>query len=181
MKKKEGPSPRLKLPVTLTKAYQGKMLEVDRDQETITLVGPEGESLGTVTWEAVIDCIRASHEKTRLAESRTQPRVLLLIRVRYKMPDGRLIEARASGVGGGGLFVESDAPLPVKTSLVLTFSLPDRPGEWLDATGEVAWICPKPDQYTLFPGMGIRFTHIDSKVRERVLELVSSLKKPDQK
>ncbi len=103
----------------------------------------------------------------------------LLIRVRYQTPEGRLIEGRASGIGGGGIFVESDAPLPVKTGLALAFSLLDRPSEWLDAKGEVAWICPQRDQYTLFPGMGVRFTDIAPKARERVLELVSSLKKPD--
>jgi uncharacterized protein (TIGR02266 family) len=171
----------MKLPVIVTQAHRGKALDVDSERETITLIGAQGERLGTLTWEAIIEYIRASNEKTRTVESRTQPRASLLIRVQYRTPEGKVIEGRASGIGGGGIFVESGAPLPVKTSLALTFSLPDRPDEWLEAKGEVAWICPQRDQYTAFPGMGIKFTDVSPKVREQVLQLVSSLRKPDQK
>ena len=39
----------MKLQVTATEAHQGKALEVDYDQETITLMGAKGELVGTVT------------------------------------------------------------------------------------------------------------------------------------
>lgn len=181
MKKKERESQRVKFPVVLTKGYEGNSLEVDRDRETISLVGSEGESLGTVSWEAVIDCVRASSEKPRVTEVRAYPRVSLLFRVRYKTPEGVQLEHQASGIGGGGLFIESDAPQPKGTNLSLAFALPDRPAEWLEAKGSVAWICPRRDQYTASPGMGIKFTDIAPKVRERVIQLVNSLKAPDSK
>jgi Tfp pilus assembly protein PilZ len=62
----------------------------------------------------------------------------------------------------------------------MEFSLPERPNEWLSAKGVVAWVCPKADQYTFSPGMGVRFTEIDPGVREQVLALVTSLQNMGQ-
>ncbi len=87
-----------------------------------------------------------------------------------------MFESRAGGIGGGGLFIESTAPLPVGTKLTVEFVLPDRPAEWLEAKGAVAWVCPKADQYTFSPGMGVRFTDISAEARGRVMDLVKSLK-----
>ena len=83
-------------------------------------------------------------------------------------------------MGGGGLFTESQSPLSVGTKLSLEFSLPERPNEWLTAKGVVAWVCPKADQYTFSPGMGVRFTDIATDIRNRVLELVKSLQQVGQ-
>jgi uncharacterized protein (TIGR02266 family) len=101
--------------------------------------------------------------------------VTLTFRVKYKTPEGQHFESRAGGIGGGGLFIESHSPLPVGTKLALEFSLPEKPSEWLPAKGLVAWVCPKADQYTFSPGMGVRFTEISPDIRNRVLELVKSL------
>ncbi len=57
----------------------------------------------------------------------------------------------------------------------MEFSLPERTNEWLAAKGVVAWICPKADQYTFSPGMGVRFTDIAPEIRNRVLDLVKTL------
>jgi type IV pilus assembly protein PilZ len=46
----------------------------------------------------------------------------------------------------------------------------------LPAKGLIAWVCPKADQYTFSPGMGVRFTEINPEIRNRVLELVKSVK-----
>jgi uncharacterized protein (TIGR02266 family) len=171
----------MKFHVVATKAHQGKSLELDVKQETITLLGPDGQSLGEVTWGAIIDYISYSQQQTRSNEARTQPRVSLTAKVRYMASDGSQVESRATGVGGGGLFIESTSPLTVGTELTVSFSLPDRPGEWMEGKGRVAWVCPKPDQYTFFPGMGIRFTTVDPETRARLVEFVNSLKKPDLK
>jgi uncharacterized protein (TIGR02266 family) len=169
----------MKLPVVATKAHQGKSLELDAKRETITLLGTDGQSLGMVTWGAVIDYITFSQQQTRSSEARTQPRVSLTAKVRYLAADGSQVESRATGVGGGGLFIESTSPVAVGTELTVSFSLPDRPGEWMEGKGRVAWVCPKPDQYTFFPGMGIRFTAIAPDTRARLLEFVNSMKKSE--
>lgn len=170
----------MKLPVVVTKAHQGKSLELDTKRETITLLGSDGQVLGVASWGAIIDYINASQQHARPDEARTQPRVSLTAKVRYLAPDGSPVESRATGVGGGGLFIESHAPMAIGTELTVSFALPDRSAEWLEAKGKVAWVCPKADQYTFFPGMGVRFTAVAPDTQARMLEFVNSLKKSDQ-
>lgn len=162
----------MKLPVIATKTHVGKSLEVDCNRETITLLGPAGEPLGTVTWESVIEQLLSQVPPKEPTETRSQARVSLSFQVRYRTPDGNTYEGLASGIGGGGLFIESHEPLPVGTKLFLEFSLPRTSAEWLEARGVVAWVCPKSDQYTFSSGMGISFTDIAADVRNRVLDLV---------
>ena len=177
MKKKEREVLQVKLPVNVTKAHKGKYLEVDTEGETMTLLDPSGQNLGTVTWESIIEHIRALTDKTTPTHVRVHPRASLLIRVRYRALSGQQVEGRASGIGGGGLYIESTAPLPVGSELALQFALPQHPSAWLEAKGVVAWVCPKSDQYTFFPGMGVKFTEIAVDARDLVLELVRSLKR----
>ncbi|HYM37580.1 MAG TPA: PilZ domain-containing protein [Nitrospiraceae bacterium] len=171
----------MKLPVVATKSHQGKSLELDTKRETIALLGSEGQVLGVVGWGAIIDYISFSQQQAPSTEARTQPRVSLTAKVRYLAPNGSQVESRATGVGGGGLFIESTAPMAVGTEFTISFALPDRSAEWLEAKGKVAWVCPKADQYTFFPGMGVRFTSVAPDTRARMLEFVNSLKKSDSK
>ncbi len=165
----------MKLMVTATETHQGKVLDIDCDQETITLLGINGERLGTLTWEAVIERILASDEDSRFAHSRAHPRAPLAIRVRYTTPEGKQFDSLTGGIGGGGLFIESSTPLPQGTELTVEFALPDRPWEKLKAKGKVAWTRNKPERYLLFPGMGVQFTDIAPEARAQVLELVNAL------
>src|SRR5437867_1109468 len=96
----------MKLQVTATEAHQGKALEVDYDQETITLMGAKGELVGTVTWSSIIDYIESADEESR--HVRAHPRAPLAIKVRYSTQDGKQFESITGGIGGGGLFIESD-------------------------------------------------------------------------
>ncbi len=170
----------MKLPIVVTKAHQGKSLELDTKQETISLLGSDGQVLGTAGWGAIIDYLSFSQRQDHPSEARLEPRVSLTAKVRYLAPDGSQVESRATGVGGGGLFIESTKPLAIGTELTVSFSLPDRPGEWMEGKGRIAWVCPRPDQYTFFPGMGIRFTAVATATRARLLEFVGSLKKSDK-
>jgi uncharacterized protein (TIGR02266 family) len=140
----------------------------------VTLLGINGEPIGSLSWDFVIDQILAYRKLPVQKEVRSEPRISLAFRVRYNTPEGPRFESRAGGIGGGGLFIESQAPLPMGTKLAMEFSLPEKPSEWLPAKGMVAWVCPKADQYTFSPGMGVRFTEITQEVRERILELVKT-------
>jgi len=62
----------------------------------------------------------------------------------------------------------------------MEFSLPEKPLEWLPVRGTVAWVCPKADQYTFSPGMGVRFTEIAADVRDQILEVVKSAQDTDK-
>jgi uncharacterized protein (TIGR02266 family) len=147
---------------------------MDETRELVTLLGINGEPIGSLSWDFVIDQIMAYRKLPVQREVRSEPRISLAFRVRYNTPEGRRFESRAGGIGGGGMFIESHTPLPVGTKLVMEFSLPEKPEEWLLTKGVVAWVCPKADQYTFSPGMGVQFTEVTQEIRDRILELVKS-------
>jgi len=165
----------VKYQVVSSLRHKGKTIELDSAREIITLRAINGDSMGNLSWDFVIDQILAYRKPPATRESRSEPRVTLSFRVRYKTPEGQHFESRAGGIGGGGLFIESLTPLAVGTILAMEFSLPENPHEWLPVKGLVAWVCPKADQYTFSPGMGVRFTEIDPDIRSRVVELVKSI------
>jgi hypothetical protein len=45
----------VKLPVRISLRHRGKVLGLDSETETMTLLDPRNEPLGAVSWEAVID------------------------------------------------------------------------------------------------------------------------------
>lgn len=165
----------MKYPVSSSLRHKGKVLELDAAREMVTLFGINGDPIGSLSWDFVIDQILAYRKAPVQKEIRSEPRISLAFRVRYNTPEGQRFESRAGGIGGGGLFIESLAPLPVGTKLAMEFSLPEQPAEWLPAKGVVAWVCPKADQYTFSPGMGVRFTDIKPETRDRILELVKAV------
>lgn len=164
----------MKYPVASSLRHRGKVLDLDAEREMVTLLGINGEPIGSLSWDFVIDQILAYRKLPVQKEVRTEPRISLAFRVRYNTPEGERFESRAGGIGGGGLFIESQTPLRVGTKLAMEFSLPEKPTEWLSAKGVVAWVCPKADQYTFSPGMGVRFTEVAPEIRDRILELVKS-------
>jgi len=170
----------VKYPVNSSLRHRGKALEIDATQEVVRLLGINGEPIGSLPWDFVIDQLLAYRKPPAPKEIRSEPRVALSFPIRYNTLEGRQFESRAGGIGGGGLFIESLTPLPVGTKLTMEFALPERPTAWLPARGVVAWVCPKADQYTFSPGMGVRFSEISPEVRDRVLALVKILQNPDQ-
>lgn len=164
----------MKYSVASSLRHRGKALELDTAREVVTLLGVNGEALGSMPWDFVIDQIMAYRKLPVQKEVRSEPRISLAFRVRYQAPEGQHFESRAGGIGGGGMFIESLVPLPVGTRLAMEFSLPESPTEWLPTKGIVAWICPKADHYTFSPGMGVQFTDIAPEIRERILNVVKS-------
>ena len=164
----------MRLPIVATKAHLGKTLHLDLDRETLTLVGPGGEELGSLSWESIINQVLAQSipRESKGAQARTHPRIALSFHIEYGTPEGYRYEGQAGGLGVGGLFIESQSPLPVGTKVSMDFALPDTPDQWVQAQGIVAWVCPKADQYTFSPGMGVRFTDLPSETRKNILEIV---------
>lgn len=73
-----------------------------------------------------------------------------------------------------GIFIRSDNPLPVGTSLELKFA-PDGQAP-IELLGDVTWINPyRPFGDNLNPGMGVRFRELDPDMRERIVELVRTV------
>ena len=153
----------MKFPVFTTEGHGGKVLEVNAEQEVVTLHSNTGEMLGTLSWGSVIEQILASDDDVRFAHARSHPRAPLAVKVRYTTPEGRQYDSLTGGIGAGGLFIESSAPLAPGTELSVEFALPDRPWEKYKAKAKVAWTRNKPERHLLFPGMGIQFTSIDER------------------
>ena len=162
-------------PVVSTAGYQGKSLVMDSGRETINVHDTSGQLLGSVSWGAVIEQVVVSGEDARFTHCRTQPRAPLALKVRYTTPEGKQFDSLTGGIGGGGLFIESGAPLSPGTELTVEFALPDRPWDKLKTKAKVAWVRNKPERCLLFPGMGIQFVELDTKVQEQLVGLVEAL------
>jgi len=165
----------MKLPVLSTAGHEGKSLVIDSKLETITIHDPFGQPLGAVSWGAVIERVLASGEDARFAHCRAQPRAPLALKVRYTTPEGKQFDSLTGGIGGGGLFIESGAPLRLGTELTVEFALPDKPWDKLTAKAKVAWVRSKPERYLLFPGMGVQFIELDEQVQKELVGLVEAL------
>jgi uncharacterized protein (TIGR02266 family) len=162
-------------PVVSTTGHQGKSLSIDSGREMINVHDSFGQLLGCMSWGAIIEHVVVSGEDGRFAHCRTQPRAPLALKIRYTTPEGKQFDSLTGGISGGGLFIESGAPLSPGTELTVEFALPDRPWDKLKAKAKVAWVRNKPERYLLFPGMGIQFVELDKTVQEELVGLVEAL------
>ena len=108
-------------------------------------------------------------------ERRSSPRADIVVRVNYQTVDS-LFSEFARNINDGGLFVETDTPQPIGTSVELEFKLPgaDRP---IEVIGNVVRSIES-DQATPdgAAGMGIEFENLDSDVREQINEIIQRLR-----
>ena len=166
----------IKLPIKISFRHRGKVLGLDSEAETMTLLDPTGEPLGAVSWEAVIDFIQSSVKEARSHQAvRNYPRSRLAAKVRCVTPDHKHFDSVTCEVGGGGIFIETHLPPQLGTALTLELLLPDDPTVPINAQGKVAWIRPREERYVFFPGVGIQFTEISETGRERLLTMVKTL------
>ena len=166
----------MKLPIKTSSRHRGNILALDSETETMTLLGPTGESLGTVSWESVIDFIQGNVKETRSHQAaRNYPRGRLAAKVRYVTTDHKQFDGVTCEIGGGGIFIETNLPPKLGTALALELVLPDNPTAPISAQGKVAWIRPHEERYVFFPGMGVQFIEISEAGRERLLTMVKTL------
>lgn len=170
----------MKFSVTSTPGYAGKSLVMDVEREVITIEDASGRVLGDVPWGAVIERVLAD-DGTKFAHCRAYPRVNLALKVRCITADGQTFDSLTGGIGGGGMFIESSAPLSVGSELSMEFALPDRPLHKLRAKGRVVWVRHKIERYVLFPGMGIQFVDIDEESQKMIVDLVDALNRSRQR
>ena len=145
------------VPVQTNAVHQGKVFVLDCRRETLTLLGSDGQELGTVTWDSVMTYIEITGRRLLVAPPGVHSGPPLAVPVRYRTPDGRQWESRVSRPRASAVFIETSDLLPVGTEIVVELSLPALGFERLEAKGRVAWVCPKRDQYDLSPGIGVTF------------------------
>lgn len=166
----------LNLPVKVSARHDGKVLQVNSETETMTLIGQTDETLGTVSWEAVIDLIQSSGKPSRSQRTaRNFSRSQLAATLRYVTPDRKDSKGVTCEIGGGGIFIETTTLSEVGTVLTLELALPDDPSRPITAQGKVAWIRPREERHVFAAGMGVQFTEISEESRARIVNMVKSL------
>ena len=104
-------------------------------------------------------------------ERRKTPRSDLLVRVNYTAVDS-LFSELARNINEGGIFIESEAPQPVGTTVELEFKLPGT-DEPLDVIGRVVRVDHEgPDG----SGMGIEFENLDVDCRDLINDVIRNLR-----
>lgn len=76
----------MKFPVVSSNRHKGKTLEIDSSKEVITLVGINGEPMGSLAWDFLVDQILTYRKPQQSREARSEPRISLSIRVKYHTP-----------------------------------------------------------------------------------------------
>ena len=106
------------------------------------------------------------------AERRKSSREALVVRLEYRTVD-ELFSDFTSNINEGGIFVESESPQELGSSVTLQVRLPGS-GEPITARGVVVHVTD--GDATGVPGMGIEFETFDAATRQRINELVQALR-----
>ena len=109
--------------------------------------------------------------KEGMKDRRKFSRAPLALSVKYQDAAGKEIEAFTVTVGGGGLFIETFAPLPVCQEISIELHLPGAANKTA-LKGTVVW---SRTEYAegFSPGMGVRFTRVSRQDQAKINELVT--------
>ncbi len=100
---------------------------------------------------------RSDSQDEQNRSKRRFPRRTVRIEVEYDSPGTGAVREYATTLGAGGLFIQSEAPLPRRTRIKLAFSLPGLTRRH-EIEGRVVWMTD-PGHPGETPGMGIQFTN----------------------
>jgi type IV pilus assembly protein PilZ len=92
-----------------------------------------------------------------MENNRTDQRDEINIDILYKQ-SGEFIKSHTLNISNGGLFLETDNPLPVNSVVILRMQLPGET-EPTENQGCVVWSNPKGKNNDFPSGMGIQFKH----------------------
>jgi type IV pilus assembly protein PilZ len=103
---------------------------------------------------------------------RQHVRIPLALEVEYRTA-GAFLVAYSVNLSKGGIYLETDNPMPMGTVLNLRFSVPG--GDPLEVTGVVAWVrgVPEPGKPA---GMGIEFENLDGRHGEVIDGIVAAFR-----
>lgn len=109
-----------------------------------------------------------SARPSRGENNRSDQRIPVQLLVDYRS-NGNYLFDFCKDLGTGGVFIQTETPLPQGSSVDLTFTIPDSK-ETLAASGKVIWVqTPVYGRDDLTPGMGVQFAGFDSEQR-KILE-----------
>lgn len=111
-------------------------------------------------------------ETRTVVERRRSARAPVTVRIEYATVDA-LFSEFARDINEGGLFIETEEPLPLDTPIHLQFRLPGST-EPVRAVGRVVWTSPPETQGRV--GMGVEFESLASEDLRRIDALVHRLR-----
>ena len=104
------------------------------------------------------------------------PRLQHELMVAYRAAGGPVFSTHwAVNLSGGGMFINTSAPLPVHSSVELVVSLPDARAP-LELLGRVARVSTADNAEHHTAGMGIEFVNVDDDKRSHIERLVTRLR-----
>ncbi len=105
-------------------------------------------------------------------EDRNDRRVPIQLLVDYKA-DGNYLFDFCKDLGTGGVFIQTNKPMPAGSAIDLTFTIPDSK-ETLITKGTVIWVQDAvPNRKDLVPGMGVQFRGFSGDQRRLLEEFVT--------
>ncbi|MBI3609856.1 MAG: TIGR02266 family protein [Nitrospirae bacterium] len=108
------------------------------------------------------------------SDRRKDPRFDVSIKVDYSTK-GMFISNYVTNLSKGGVFIQTENPLPIQSQINLTFTLPDININ-IEAKGRVAWTYDiKKGTSTIVPGMGIKFTEIADEHKALIADYIRKL------
>jgi uncharacterized protein (TIGR02266 family) len=147
--------------------YQGYQIGINAEEESLTVEDAEGKPLANLTLEDFFDRLGATTHDFK----RQYPRLELGTHIKYYDTEGRLCEAIASSLGGGGLFIDQFSPPPMGTPVRLEINLPASK-RTIEATGKVVWVRKSVLERVFYPGMGLQFISISGQDRAEILQFI---------
>jgi len=107
-------------------------------------------------------------------DRRKDPRFDVNIKVDYSTK-GMFVSNYVTNLSKGGVFIQTDDPLPLQSQINLTFTLPEFNIK-IEAKGKVTWTYDiKKGTSTIVPGMGIKFTDLATKHKTLIEDYISKL------
>jgi uncharacterized protein (TIGR02266 family) len=157
----------MKFRIKKSERYRGYQIGFDAEDEAMTVENPEGKQVAHLVLEDFLDRLGAVKHEFK----RQYPRLELGTHVKYRDSEGRLCEAIASSIGGGGLFVDQFSPPPAGTPVHLEINLPAS-GSVIRAESKVAWVRKSLVEKVAYPGMGLQFTSIAENDRKEIIRFI---------
>ncbi len=105
-------------------------------------------------------------------EKRVTKRLPIRVLVEYESAEDFLIDYTAN-VSVGGMFIQTDDPLPVGTRFRLRFKVPEH-DKLIETFGEVRWSVGPDEAGPMRPGMGIQFDDLKASDLAMVQALLSA-------
>lgn len=109
------------------------------------------------------------------SEKREHERKPLRLQLNYRdASGGNFLYEHSRNISRGGIFIETDHPLPVGSTLVIRFTTPT--GEELEIEGDVAWVnAVSANDETPNPGMGVQWSDLSDEQHDTIVSVVKTI------